>query len=710
MSVTDDIKARIDIVDLVGQYTPLKKAGRNYKALCPFHSEKTPSFVVFPDSQSWRCFGACGEGGDIFSFVMKHEGWDFAETLRVLADQAGVELEPITPQQTESREAVDRLRHLLAEVAHFFHQHLLTEESASHARAYVEKRGLSAEIVQQFEIGYAPDGWEVTLNTFLERGYTRDEMVRTGLLVVKDEGGVYDRFRDRLMIPIRDGRGNMAGFGARGLTSEATPKYLNSPQNDLFDKSSLLFGLDRARRSIREKETAVIVEGYMDVIQAHQAGFTNVVAQMGTALTEPQLRLLARYANRLILALDPDTAGQSATERSREVFERDAAATASEMLDEGQTSLETMEREHRVKLSAEFDAAGMMRYENSLGFDLRVAVLPQGYDPDDLIREAPSAWAELIDSAVHFVEYSIRTATQRDDIDDPRVKSQVIEDLTPIINGIADSVMRAHYRQRLARVLKIAENILFPQDLSVGNRSPKSKPGRGRFKSSTSLAAAPMSLPTDATLNPTLSREAFCLAALIQYPRLVYQINRVLAEYLDREALIRINPMLENIEVWPDLDVLAPYVIDSDFAHPEHRQIFWAWNDALNQDAVEPVSYLLETLDPLARSRVESWLDQPLYALLRNITPPKARFTDERAHEGAMQGLFDLRQKRLEDQLQELLFVVSDLDDGGNSLTVHVYGDTIRILTVARHLMREVRGRLSASKKSRSPNQRLRTG
>ena len=504
----------------------------------------------------------------------------------------------------KSREVLDRLRHLLAEVAHFYHQNLLASDSADHARAYVEKRGLSEETLQQFEIGYAPDGWDITLNTFLERGYTRDEMVRSGLLVVKDEGGVYDRFRDRLIIPIRDGRGNMAGFGARGLTSEAVPKYLNSPQSDLFDKSSLLFGLDRARRSIREKETAVIVEGYMDVIQAHQAGFTNVVAQMGTALTEPQLRLLARYANRLILALDPDSAGQMATERSREVFERDVESTTSEMLKDSDSSLEAMEKEHRVRVSAEFNAAGMMRYENSLGFDLRVAVLPEGYDPDDLIREDPAAWTELVESAVHFVEYSIRTATQRADIDDPRVKSQVVEELTPIINSIADGVMRAHYRQRLARVLKIAENILFPQDLSVGNRS-RGKSSRRRFNGGSAPAPASASLPVDNTLTPTFSREAFCLAALIQYPRLVYRINRMLAEYLDPQALIRTRPALAVIENWPDLEVLAPYVIGSDFAHPEHRQIFWAWNEALNQDMVEPVNYLIEALDPMTRGRVE---------------------------------------------------------------------------------------------------------
>jgi DnaB-helicase binding domain of primase len=349
----------------------------------------------------------------------------------------------------------------------------------------------------------------------------------------------------------------------------------------------------------------------------------------------------------------------------------------------------------------------MMHYENSLGFDLRVAVLPEGYDPDDLIREDPSAWTELVETAVHFVEYSIRTATQRDDIDDPRVKSQVVEELTPIINSIADSVMRAHYRQRLARALKIAENILFPQDLSVGNRS-KSGSSKGRFKGGSAQKTATTSLPNDNRLTPTYSREAFCLAALIQYPRLIYKINRILAEYLDPQAWIRTRPALSVIEEWPDLEVLSPYVIGSDFAHPEHRYIFWVWNDALNQDLVEPMNYLLETLDSVTRSRVEGWLDQPLYALFSNVTPPRGNFTDEHAEEAAIQRLLDLRQKRLEDHIQDLNFLVDDQTQGGNSLTVHIYGNTISVLAAGLWGLQK-----RASKDGRSPqspNQRLKTG
>ncbi len=290
MSVTEEIKARLDLVAYISESVSLKKAGRNYKANCPFHQERTPSFIVFPDTQTWRCFGACGEGGDIFAFAMKMHGWDFGEALRNLAQRAGVELAPSTPEQTEREAAFDRLLGLLDQTARFFHDQLLHAPAAEGARAYVQKRGLSDTTVQTFLLGYAPGGWHALLNHLGGLGYAPDDLIAAGVAIRNDEGRVYDRFRERLVIPIRDGRGRVVGFGARALKPGDEPKYLNSPQTPLFDKSSTLFALDLARREIRERETAVIVEGYMDAMQAHQAGFRNVVAQMGTALTEPQLQ------------------------------------------------------------------------------------------------------------------------------------------------------------------------------------------------------------------------------------------------------------------------------------------------------------------------------------------------------------------------------------------------------------------------------------
>ena len=321
MSVTDEIKNRLDIVDVVSETVQLRKSGRNYTGFCPFHhNTRTPAFVVFPDSQSWRCFGACAEGGDLFSYVMKRDGWDFKEALHQLAQRAGVQLEEMTPVKKEQRDEEERLTGLLESAADYFHQLLLHAPQAKFARQYVADRALEEETVATFRIGYALDSWDACRNHFNAQGYDDQMLLKAGLLTENEEkNSRYDRFRNRLMFPIRDHTGRVVGFGARTLDKDGIPKYLNSPQTALFDKSNLLYGLDLARRHIREARQAVIVEGYMDAIQGWQAGFRNIVAQMGTALTETQLRLLKRYTKRFVIALDADAAGVQATMRSLEV-------------------------------------------------------------------------------------------------------------------------------------------------------------------------------------------------------------------------------------------------------------------------------------------------------------------------------------------------------------------------------------------------------
>src|SRR5574341_339209 len=709
MSVTDDIKAQIDIVELINSYTPLKKAGRNYKALCPFHSEKTPSFVVLPDSGTWRCFGACGEGGDIFAFIMKKEGLDFREAMRMLADRAGIDLQPATPQQEQSREAVERLRSLLVDAAHFFHEQLLKNPNADDVRAYVERRGLRLETVTRFELGYAPDSWDAALTYLTSLGYSQQDAVEAGLLVVKDDGSVYDRFRDRLMIPIRDLRGRVVGFGARALAKDVQPKYLNSPQSALFDKGHLVYGLDLGRRAIRETQTAVIVEGYMDVIQAHQAGFTNVVAQMGTALTESQLKLLARYANRLILALDSDAAGHMATRRGREVIERVSKAAAEQATEEGVWGFDAAEREYHAKLTTEFDARGMIRYESRLGFDIRVLLLPECKDPDDLIRQRPDGWPELIEQALPIVEYVIRATTAGQDLDNPKVKVAIAKQIIPLIEDVADPVERSHYRQRLARLLKVEERALFPEGALPAGSAPRRRKASSRTHAASISVVPQPSGPGQPLSSPTVSREAFCLAALIQHPRLLYYVNRVFAESLDPAELLKLQPNLAHPESLPDMEVLARQVMPGDFAHPEHRLIFQTWRDALNQDRVEAVVFLQETLEAFVWERVQGWIEQPLYALLRAITPPENKnLTYARIRDEAVQGLLGLRQKRLEEHLQELHFLIGDMDHGGSALTVSAFGDTIRSLMAARNRIEQARELSSPGKRGRdTKNARL---
>ena len=675
MSVTDEIKSRIDIVDLINDYVPLKKSGRNYKALCPFHAENTPSFVVFPESQQWRCFGACGEGGDIFSFLMKREGWDFPEALRVLAERAGVELKPATPEQAEAQEENERLRGLMEEAAQFFHRLLLQAPDASHARQYVDSRGLSADTVSEFLLGYAPHSWDATLNMLLERGYTRDDLQAAGMVVVRDDGGIYDRFRDRLVIPIRDVRGRVVGFGARALSKDAVPKYLNSPQSHIFDKSTLLYGLSHARRTIRESETAVIVEGYMDVLQAHQAGFTNVVAEMGTALTETQLRTLARYTNRLILALDPDTAGQMATDRGREVIARVSKAAAEQVAEDGMWALDVAERDYRAKVTPEFDPRGMLRYESRLGFDIRVIVLPPGQDPDDLIRDTPEAWAGLVRGAVPIVEYVIQRTIEGVNLNDPKVKSEVAQAIVPLIEDVPDAVERSHYRQRLARLLRVSEGALFPAAAGGGTpaRHAPTPPPRGR--------EARPSAPAFAE-SPTRRREAFCLAALIRYPRLLYQVNRILAEFLAPEQIAEVLPegAVEGGHVPP---ALAWYITPADFSHPEHQEIFNVWAGALRQDEVEPEHWLLEALDDVTRPTVTDWLTMPLDAFLRHAAPVESNVSYQKIFEQVAKGLLTLRVNQLRRHIEEMTFLFLEADNGGDSLTAKAHGETIKALSVA---------------------------
>jgi DNA primase len=654
MSVTDEVKSRIDIVELIGSTVQLKKTGRNYKGICPFHSEKTPSFVVFPDSQNWRCFGACGEGGDIFNFVMKREGWDFPEALRYLAEKAGVEVEPISERQASDQEARERLRGLLASAAQFFHDQLLTLPEAEHARQYVAKRWLSAETVEQFGVGYAPNRWDALSKSLIELGYTEQDLINGGLVVVKDGGGTYDRFRDRLVIPIRDPRGNVVGFGARGLNPEAVPKYLNSPQSELFDKSSLLFGLDLARRTIREGETAVIVEGYMDAMQAHQAGFTNVVAQMGTALTEPQLKLLSRFANRLILALDPDTAGQMATDRGREVIERVSKAAAEQAAQDGAWGFDSAERDYRATLTPEFDARGMVRYESRLGFDIRVIVLPEGQDPDDLIRDNPDEWARLVENAYPIVEYVIQTTIAGQNLDDPKLKSKIAEHIVPVINDIANPVERSHYRQRLARLLKIDELALFP---AAASSSPSGKPSK-------QARTAPQTEPTsamDLVLSPTVPREAACLAALVLNPRLLYQINRIMAECMASDTADDTQAALDSLE---------REVTVRDFANPEHAMIFQAWLEALSQDEVDPLVYLRGNL---ALAGITGFM-----STLENLP-----YDPNRIYEGATRDILLLRRRRIVQHIRELSYLISDSDNGGDSQSIAEHMQTLNRLMLA---------------------------
>ncbi len=440
MRVTDEIKSRLDIVDIVSETVSLRRSGRNLSGFCPFHENtRTPAFFVFPETQTWRCFGACAEGGDIFSYVMKQNGWDFREALQNLAPRAGVSLEEQKPVDKKKVAHEEKLADLVAAAGNYFHQLFLHAPQAAFARSYVAGRAFTEETIATFQIGFALDAWDACRSHFNGQGYSDGELLEVGLLTENEEKGrKYDRFRNRLMIPIRGVDGRIVGFGARTLEKEGIPKYLNSPQTVLFNKSHILFGLDMAKRNIREARQAVIVEGYMDVIRAWQAGFGNVVAQMGTALTERQLQQLKRYTKRFILALDADAAGAQATLRSLQV------------------ARETLDREVEVK----FDARGLVQHEGRLKADIRIVTMPAGKDPDDVIREDATAWSQLVEQAKPVVAYVIEVTTATLDMEDAKGKTAVAQQVIPLIKDIVDPVERDHYWQQLARALHIDERAL----------------------------------------------------------------------------------------------------------------------------------------------------------------------------------------------------------------------------------------------------------
>lgn len=435
-----EIRERIDIVDLVQGYVPsLKRAGRSHKGLCPFHQEKTPSFVVFPDSQNFHCFG-CGKSGDLFSFYMFAEHVEFREALQELAARAGVTLDfttPVTPEHD-----AHRLKLLEANgLAATFFAHQLRKTAAGEAgRKVVEERGVSPEMVEKFGLGFAPDSWDALLIYLNSRSISTELAYDAGLVTERPSGGYYDRFRNRLMFPIHDRDGNVVGFGGRAL-GDAIPKYLNSPQTPVFDKSSLVYGLDLAKESIRKSEEVVIVEGYMDVIAAHQFGYDNVVGAMGTALTEGQVGQIKRAGKRIVLALDADTAGQMATLRGLD--------TVRETL--GDTDQPVP------------DAMGIIRFEKRLRAEIRIAQLPEAKDPDELIRKTPDRWPEIIRNARPFLDFTIDVLTKDVPRDDANAKSQVVQALAPALQQIPDRIVQGHYLTLIARKLDLDERIVLSE-------------------------------------------------------------------------------------------------------------------------------------------------------------------------------------------------------------------------------------------------------
>ena len=510
MSVVDEIRIRLDIVDVVSGYVTLQKAGRNFKALCPFHAEKTPSFIVNPERQTWRCFGACATGGDAFSFVMQTEKLGFGEALRLLAQKTGVEL-------SERREG-DRtdILHRLNREASDFYQQVLASPGGQKARDYLSERGIDRETASAFELGLSPREGDRLRDHLLGLGFDSGQAVEAGLLRRGEVGAVRDFFWGRLMFPIHDRDGRIAGFGGRSLDG-SEPKYINTPATPVFDKQSILYALHKATPAIQEQGLAVIVEGYMDAITAHQHGFTDVVASMGTALTERQIARLRSVTQEFVQALDPDAAGQEATRRS-------------------------LESSYRV-LARQLGQRAQL--------NLRIASLPVGRDPDKLIREDSTEWERLVREAVPFMEFALPAFARKYDLETAHGKAQAAEELLPLVTATTNAFEQEQYFDVLAGVLGASRETL---EASIGKPAARARRDSPTGRSSTRAASlSPLSEERRDNL------EDFILSLLLSRPELKQQVQDLPPEQFgeaeSREIFTRWLSCSTIDELWDGLDV-----------------------------------------------------------------------------------------------------------------------------------------------------------
>jgi len=594
MSEIDEIKARIDIVELIGETVNLRRAGKNYTGFCPFHpNSRTPAFHVFPESGTWHCF-SCHEGGDIFSFVMKKENQDFKETLQSLAAKAGIILKPRSAQEETQVDSTFAMRDLLDAAIVFFRHHLRSTEAGKNALNYLHQRKIEDNSIELFDLGYAPQGWDVLTRTFQKKGFSEKDLIAVGLVAEREKGGVYDRFRHRLMIPIRDAKGQIAGFGARSLAAEDLPKYLNSPQTNLFNKGHILYGLYLARKPIRIQEQVVIVEGYLDVIALHQKGYQNVVSPMGTALTEHQLRLIKPLTKKIILALDADAAGQKATLRGLEI------------------ARENLTQEIEVG----FDVRGLLRKEERLQADLRVALLPEGLDPDEVVNQDEQLWKKILENAKPIVDHVIDTLVSGKNVQDAKEKEAIAQQVLPLIEDIPSSVERESYRQHLARVLKLDERALWGMHKHKPSSPKKEAKSTVRTKSSSRL-----------------DREGYILGVLLREPNMIYQMDRVLQEN-----------KLERL-------------LQRDFQRATYQEIFACLKKSVQQEDLEPYKYIQSNLAP------------PLYEVMDQLyaQTDKMDMKDVRLLQDILRAILWLRRVAQQKQKEILDFQLVEAQKEGNN-------------------------------------------
>lgn len=478
----EEIKQRLDIVDVVQSYVPLKRAGANYKGVCPFHQEKSPSFMVSQTKQIWHCFG-CHEGGDVLAFVQKIEGMSFFETLVMLGERVGVKVQKKADKPGETPDVKQRLRELLAVTTKFYHAVLTTHPKAQAARDYVNTRKLQQSTIDTFQLGYAPDSWDTLTKFLTTKGYRKEEMVAAGVVIFNQERkSYYDRFRHRFMIPLRDVHGNVVGFTARAIgdTYEGG-KYINTPQTVLYDKSRLVFALDQAKQAIKEAGYAVIVEGNMDAVSSHQAGVKPVVAVSGTAFTDAQIAMLKRFTKTLIFSFDADAAGMLAARRSVE-----------------------------LALKA--------------GMEVKMLILPFGKDPDECIQKDVNAWKQSISSAKPMLEEIIKRSVKRHDPHSAQGKKAIYDDVLSVMTYVSDPVEIDHYLRILSDEIQTQPQVLFEELKRRTNSAAHPSPARTAPPTATTSRPQTPAPPAHASEDEQALFEYLALSCL--HPSLLAKLDQ----------------------------------------------------------------------------------------------------------------------------------------------------------------------------------------
>lgn len=501
----DEIKERISIADLMSEYIKLVPAGTNFRALCPFHNEKTPSMMISQEKKIFKCFG-CGVGGDIFEFLMKIEGLEFPEAKKVLAKKAGVVLKDYDFQDSGQK---SRLLKAMELAKKYYHYVLLNSESAKPALEYLTKRGLNEDTIIDWQIGYSPDGWSNVYDFLKKRSFNDQEIFLAGLTLRKKNGfGFYDRFRGRIMFPIDDISGNTVAFTARvspqNEATEVMGKYINSPQTDIYDKSRIVFALNKAKPYIKSQDSAVIVEGQMDAITAHQHGFKNVVASSGTALTIDQFKLIKRHTNNFLFALDSDLAGQNATAKG------DALAKALDLY-----IVESMDERGRKHSYIDSNL--------SYNISIKIVEIKGAKDPDEMIKNNPTGWQEAVSGARPIMEYYFDKAVEGLDPSDVNQQLRAVRQLLPQINKINNKVEIGSWLKKLSQKISVSEDILREEmaNLPKNNLAIKNTPEADAQRDKKEI------LPKDLQLFRKI------LAVILRYPILLSKlISDLPVEYL----------------------------------------------------------------------------------------------------------------------------------------------------------------------------------